>query len=186
MRHPIAGVPTQVDGRDVYRFVIPEGAVSLHFANYLPGQTDDEVEGGYQSTPEFAVEAGRIYTWEEEPPQNAQGVRTDLWLPLLARLYMTSNPILASAGEGGSISDAGSTAVKYGRSKTYTMTPDDGFVIADVLVNGRSVGAVSEYTFTKVRRAQVIEVIFAIDPDAVSESPAEDSADPMYGYEKIA
>ena len=94
---------------------------------------------------------------------------------------MTSNPITAIAGEGGSISDEGSTQVKYGRNHSYVITPDEGYVIADVLVNGKSVGAVSEYTFKKVRRPQVIEVVFA--PVVVEEAPVEDSADPMYSYD---
>lgn len=112
---------------------------------------------------------------------------TDLWLPLLARLYMTTNPIIASAGEGGTITSAGITQVKYGRSQDYTIVPDEGYVIADVLVNGKSVGAVSAYTFKKVRRPQIIEVIFVADPNAVVEAPAEESdevADPMYSYDQ--
>ncbi len=115
-----------------------------------------------------------------------------LWLPVLARLYMTTNPITAIAGEGGAISDEGVVQVKYGRNAVYTITADEGYIIADVLVNGKSVGAVSEYTFKKVRRPQVIEVIFAVDPDAVVEEPieepveepADDIADPMYSYEQ--
>ncbi|MBQ8398329.1 MAG: carbohydrate-binding domain-containing protein [Clostridia bacterium] len=113
-----------------------------------------------------------------------------LWLPVLMKLYNTSLPITASTTEGGEISGEGTKMVKYGRNYTYTITPDEGYAIADVLVNGKSVGAVSEYTFTKVRRAQVIEVIFAPDPEAVPETPveepADDIADPMYSYEDIA
>ena len=83
------------------------------------------------------------------------------WLSVLARLYQTKYAILAVGDEGGSVSDEGVTEVAYGRNKTYTITPDAGYRIADVLVNGESVGAVSEYTFKKVRRKQIIEVIFA-------------------------
>ncbi len=109
---------------------------------------------------------------------------TTLWLPVLARLYSTELPVTVIAGEGGSI-DAPNT-IKYGRNAVCTITPDEGFIIADVLVNGKSVGAVREYTFKKVRRAQTIEVIFAPDPDAAVEEPADDIADPMYSFDIAA
>ena len=83
-----------------------------------------------------------------------------LWLPVLMKLYNTNLPITAAATEGGEISDDGMRLVKYGRNYTYTFTPDEGYMIADVLVNGKSVGAVESYTFQKVRRAQTLEVVF--------------------------
>lgn len=69
--------------------------------------------------------------------------------------------ITASAGEGGSISDEGSTTVTEGDSKTYTITPDEGYAVADVKVNGVSVGAVNTYTFENVSADATIEAEFA-------------------------
>lgn len=69
--------------------------------------------------------------------------------------------ITASAGEGGSISDEGSTTVTEGDSKTYTITPDEGYAVADVKVNGESVGAVNTYTFENVSADATIEAEFA-------------------------
>lgn len=68
--------------------------------------------------------------------------------------------ITASAGEGGSISDAGSTTVTEGDSKTYTITPDEGYAVADVKVNGVSVGAVSTYTVENITQDTTIEATF--------------------------
>ena len=68
--------------------------------------------------------------------------------------------ITASAGEGGSISDEGDTVVTEGESKTYTITADDGYKIADVIVNGESVGAVDTYTFENVSADAAIEAVF--------------------------
>ena len=68
--------------------------------------------------------------------------------------------ITASAGEGGTISDEGETAVTEGESKTYTITPEDGYKIADVKVNGESVGPVDTYTFESVSSDAVIEAVF--------------------------
>ena len=44
-----------------------------------------------------------------------------------------------------------------GSSKTFTITPDAGYVIEDVLVDGESVGAVDKYTFENVREKHTIE-----------------------------
>lgn len=69
--------------------------------------------------------------------------------------------ITASAGAGGSISPSGSFSVREGRDKTFTITPDSGYRISDVLVDGRSVGAVSSYTFDNVQKRHTIEAVFA-------------------------
>ena len=52
----------------------------------------------------------------------------------------------ASAGTGGSISPSGYASVREGRSKTYTITPNAGYKIANVTVNGASQGAVASVT----------------------------------------
>ncbi|MGI5930310.1 endo-alpha-N-acetylgalactosaminidase family protein [Pseudoflavonifractor sp.] len=68
--------------------------------------------------------------------------------------------IKATAGEGGSISPTGSIVVQRGQNKTFTITANEGYVIADVLVDGESVGAVSAYTFENVRGKHTIEAVF--------------------------
>jgi len=68
--------------------------------------------------------------------------------------------LTAKAGEGGSISDNGYSRVRKNRDKTYTITADEGYQIADVLVDGESVGAVDTYTFDGVRRSHKIEAVF--------------------------
>lgn len=66
----------------------------------------------------------------------------------------------ATAGEGGSISNAGKKTVKYYEVLTYTITPDEGYRIKSVTVDGQMVGAVSEYTFKGVKRNSAIHVEF--------------------------
>jgi hypothetical protein len=58
--------------------------------------------------------------------------------------------ITATAGTNGSISPSGVLGVRSGDSQTFTISPNIGYSIADVLVDGVSVGAVSTYTFTNV------------------------------------
>lgn len=69
--------------------------------------------------------------------------------------------IKASAGEGGFISPKGSIRAKKGTSKTFTITPDEGYEVADVLVDGESVGALTSYTFEKIAKGHSIAASFA-------------------------
>ena len=47
--------------------------------------------------------------------------------------------VTASAGAGGSISNAGSTQVAQGGSITFTVMPDSGFRVCEVLLDGSPV-----------------------------------------------
>jgi len=68
--------------------------------------------------------------------------------------------ITATAGPGGRISPAGDVLVPNGGSRTYTITPNSGYRILDVKVNGGSVGVRTTYTFTNVTRFQTISAVF--------------------------
>ena len=68
--------------------------------------------------------------------------------------------IKATAGTGGSISPSGNVSVREGRDRTFTITPDKGYAISNVKIDGKSIGAVKSYTFKNVRRNHAIEVIF--------------------------
>ena len=68
--------------------------------------------------------------------------------------------IKATAGTGGSISPSGNVSVREGRDQTFTITPDKGYAVANVKIDGKSIGAVKSYTFENVSRPHTIEVIF--------------------------
>ena len=68
--------------------------------------------------------------------------------------------IKATAGTGGSISPSGNVSVREGRDRIFTITPDKGYAISNVKIDGKSIGAVKSYTFENVRRTHTIEVIF--------------------------
>jgi len=76
----------------------------------------------------------------------------------------TNHTITASAGAGGSISPSGAVAVADGADQAFTITPDTCFVVADVLVDGGSVGAVTDYTFTNVTADHTISASFTAAP----------------------
>ena len=68
--------------------------------------------------------------------------------------------IEATAGAGGSISPSGSVSVREGRDQTFTITPDKGYAVSTVKIDGKSIGAVKSYTFENVSRTHTIEVVF--------------------------
>ena len=74
--------------------------------------------------------------------------------------YDSYYTIKATAGAGGSISPSGSVSVREGRDQTFTITPDKGYAVSNVKIDGKSIGAVKSYTFENVRRTHTIEVIF--------------------------
>jgi hypothetical protein len=64
------------------------------------------------------------------------------------------------AGTGGTISPSSVVTVAAGAGQTFTITPGPGYTVAYVLVDGYSVGAVTSYTFTAVRKNSVIRAFF--------------------------
>jgi hypothetical protein len=82
--------------------------------------------------------------------------------------YVEPKPytITRTAGAHGAI--AGDAIVRHGNSATYTFTPATGYKVADVLVDGVSVGAVSSYTLTNVTAPHTIAVTFGNAPPVIT------------------
>ena len=74
--------------------------------------------------------------------------------------YDSRCTIRASAGANGSITPGGNVSVRTGSDQTFLITPDEGYAISDVRIDGRSIGAVMRYTFENVRSAHTIEASF--------------------------
>lgn len=79
---------------------------------------------------------------------------------IAASFAINTFTITASAGANGSISPNGPTAVNHGDSPTFTLTPNAGYTVDDVQVDGVSVGVVNSYTFTNVTAAHTISASF--------------------------
>lgn len=84
--------------------------------------------------------------------------------------------ISASSGDGGSISPSGSMSVQSGEYKTFTITPDDGYVIDEVIVDGDSVGNVESYSFMYVDEGHTIKAVFK-KSDAEDEETNQGTAE---------
>ncbi len=68
--------------------------------------------------------------------------------------------VTAEKPENGTITPEGDSTYKYGESPVYTITPDEGFAIEDVTVDGSSVGAVESYTFSNIKENHTIAATF--------------------------
>ena len=112
------------------------------------------------------VEANKTYKWRFTPTNTNYTILTGE-----IELYHKSSggggssgysyyTIKATAGAGGSITPSGNVSVREGRDKTFTITPDKGYAVANVKIDGRSIGAVKSYTFENVKRAHTIETSF--------------------------
>ena len=96
--------------------------------------------------------------------------------------------IEADAGRGGDISPDGRVRVRRGENQTFRITADDGWEIADVEVDGESVGAVSRYTFENVREDHTISATFRQTGAQTEEAqlPFLDVAEGAWYYDAVA
>ena len=113
------------------------------------------------------VEANKLYKWVFTPADSANYTTLTGSIELYHKSsssgsgwYYTYYTIKATAGTNGSIAPSGWTSVRDGRDQTFTITPDKGYAVAKVLVDGKSVGAVKSYTFKNVTKDHTIEAIF--------------------------
>ena len=91
--------------------------------------------------------------------------------------------ITATAGEGGSITPAGEVSVKEGASQTFAIAAQEGYAIADVLVDGQSVGAVDSYTFENVTANHTIAALFTkTASDVQFDNDFESETFPGHGW----
>jgi len=118
-------------------FSFTSGAMTAKIKNRAFGQltTDDGVHISWQ----------RAKNWPTNP-------------------VVPSYAITASMGANGTISPSGSQVVNQGGSRLFTITPNPGYVISDVLVDGGSVGPVPLYNFALVAANHTISATFAVDP----------------------
>lgn len=98
-------------------------------------------------------------------PNTNKGPGIDYFIISPNSVKLEKFAITATAGEGGTITaeslTEGKVDVTEGESATFTITPNSGYEIADVKVDGNSVGKKTSYTFSDVDKAHKIEATFA-------------------------
>ena len=70
----------------------------------------------------------------------------------------TYHTIQASVNANGAITPSGKVSIREGSDQSFTITPDPGYDVADVKIDGKSIGAVRSYTFENVKGSHTIEV----------------------------
>lgn len=154
-----------------------------------PGGTitpSGEIAVGYGSSQEFVITASQNYHIQEvvidgetivvnnTPGNNEPKVFNftfeNVTTPhTIEASYLEDTFIItATAGENGSITPSGELAVAYGDSPEFTITPAEHYHIADVLIDGESAGAVSQYTFLPVTENHTIHALFEINTYAIT------------------
>jgi hypothetical protein len=143
----------------------PNGSVSP--SGYIP------VKVGNDQT--FLIQPNRGYQVEDvlvdDVPQGAISEYTFKDVSAEHKIHASFVPgqftITASAGPNGTI-DPGTTTVSEGGSLQFVMKPASGYQVADVQVDGVSVGKVPSYTFTNVLANHTIHVTFELAPITVT------------------
>jgi Secretion system C-terminal sorting domain/Fibronectin type III domain len=141
---------SQVGNNDEYKGIITGLAAGVYYYTFRYRYNNCEWQyGGYNSG-----------SWNGT--SNVSGVLT----------VNANYTITASSGLNGSISPDGiATLTCLGTGdQTYTITPASCYSIADVLVDGNSVGAVSSYTFTDVTANRTISASFVLNTYTITVS----------------
>ena len=183
-KQPYADVTIQYqleDGTDVPNtmpttFTVPVGKrVDWQPPQELNGYTFVQAEGMEETVPSNGMTIRYIYKRTEErpeppitPPSGGGGGG--------GAATTASYKITATAGIGGTISPGGTTTVSAAGQLTYTIKANEGYYIADVKVDGKSVGAVSSFAFEKITTSHTIEASFAKKDSATVKDPIKQPA----------
>jgi len=113
--------------------------------------------------------SGSSSTSGSGPANSGDGDDDDFIITDIENIKKSYN-ITASAGTGGTISPNGTVAVAEGSDKTFTITPNEGYVIDKVLVDGVNKGAVSSYKFEDIKAAHTITASFKVKTYTITSS----------------
>ncbi len=141
----------------------------------------------YGATPTFAItpNAGYVITDVTVDGASVGAVSTYTFTALTADHTIAATfaaaqfSIVATAGNGGTITPAGTTNMAYNGNQTYTISANNGYHVSDVFVDGASVGAVTSYSFTGVTANHTIYAAFEANEYTVTvNQPANGSITP--------
>lgn len=90
-------------------------------------------------------------------------------------LIETKYTISAKAGDNGKISPSGDVEVLEGEDQTFTITPNDGYEIDTLKVDGKAVDPTTTYTFKEVSDSHTIEVTFKKTESKKEEAKKDES-----------
>jgi hypothetical protein len=82
-------------------------------------------------------------------------------LSVNAAFNLQTYAITATATTGGSISPSGSVRLNGGGSQTFTITPNSGYTIQNIVVDGSPVDKSSSYAFSNIAANHTIQATFS-------------------------
>jgi hypothetical protein len=110
-------------------------------------------------------------------------------IAVTATFALRTYTITATAGPNGSISPQGTVTVGYGANQSFTITPNPCYEVANVTIDGASVGAVTSYTFNNVTANHTLNASFVLVPPeaATLVSPTGKISDttPIYTWNAV-
>jgi uncharacterized repeat protein (TIGR02543 family) len=143
-----------------YAWSLNSGMLPPGLALDLPSPGPNSTAAALQGTPTTPG----IYNFNVKVVSAGHAAFKDFSFVVVPATYQ----ITPSAGEGGTISPSTAQDCAYGSSAVFTITPNTGYHIVDVLVDSVSFGRVSSYIFTNVQADHAIQASFAINPYTVT------------------
>ena len=115
---------------------------------------------------------GKVYIFQSDVPSGSCFCikRGTDGASITATLEVAEHTITATAGSHGAISPSGAVTVSDGGNKTFTITPNTGYQVADVKVDGVSKGSITSYTFTNVTSDHTIQATFEVQTFTITPS----------------
>lgn len=174
---------TQIDGDHVItavfsvnRYII--SAFADGSGTISPSGSINIAHGGNQTytiTPDSGFGVADVLVDGQSVGSNTSITFTNVTAPHTIRAIFESSHhvISATAGPNGTITPSGQTSVANGQSRSFTMTPNSGYRLADVVVDGASAGALTPYTFPEVTTDHTIEALFVADTYTIDASSHE-------------
>jgi hypothetical protein len=133
----------------------------------LIGTVSSVVSGSNASLSWSGLSSGIKYEWYAVVSDGTSTTTSPTW-SFTTGAATSTYTIQSTATAGGSISPSGAVNVPSGADQIFTITPETGDHVADVLVDGVSVGAVTSYTFNAVTASHTIVANFAADTHTVT------------------
>lgn len=119
-------------------------------------EIDTDGDGSVDRTQEAVVTVQNEKPSDPDDDRDERGINPfgDGTMPRLFQVTMR-------VGAGGSVNVPDSFSIAFGATRTIKITPNEGYAVADVVVNGKSIGAVTEYKLTPAVGDSTVEVTFA-------------------------
>ncbi|QTA83472.1 Listeria-Bacteroides repeat domain-containing protein [Desulfonema limicola] len=144
----------------------------------IEGSTEQYIEKSAESEPVKAVpDEGYYFSgWTgdytgTENPLVIKNISSDM--DIKADFMIKTYTIKVSAGTGGSITPADNAEVEHGGNAEFTITPEQGYKIEDVLIDNESAGAVTSWVFEQINQDHAVEAFFVLE--TVTDSDDNDS-----------